>query len=66
MNIADTRIIPVNETTRRIYIRFESDPSLTKIESIYKSRQEMNLIDLKVLQHAEEEFIGTSLLRNPE
>ena len=53
--------MPLNVTTRRIYIQFENDPSKTEIENICKNYQE-GAYDLKVFPHTEKKFIlGISL-----
>ena len=52
--MVDIRIIRLTQETRKIFIRFEEDPSLMDIESFYKELQEMNP---KVIREPEE-FVG--------
>ena len=41
MNIVDTRIMVLVDKTRKLYIRFEKDPTLREVEDIYIRLQEM-------------------------
>ena len=57
--MVDIRIIPVDKTTRKIYVQFEQDLSMTEVEYIYKNCQKMTQ-NIQVFQPAEEEFMGIS------
>ena len=57
--MVDIRIIPVDKTTRKIYIQFEQDLSMTEVEDIYKNCRRMTQ-NIKAFQVAEEEFMGIS------